>query len=130
VRRLALALVLAACGGKPTRNTPPVAEPAQPAPSETAPAAPSKATPAAPSEAAPSAAVAVKLDAALKAYDRLDLERARTLGLEVLAADPLNVRALRMLTYPKQATHHYLGLPDRDRDQMRQRCDRYGISLE
>lgn len=83
---------------------------------------------------------AQKLDAIMseanKAYDRGDYEEARVIAARVLAAEPANVRMLRIVVSSAciegdslDAQKHYLQLPAFDRAAMRTRCDRYGVSF-
>lgn len=81
-----------------------------------------------------------KLDAIMaeanKAYDRGDFDEARQIASRVLTQDPRNVRMLRILVSSAciegdsvDAQKHYLLLPAPDREQMKVRCDRYGIAF-
>ena len=83
---------------------------------------------------------AQKLDSIMseanKAYDRGEYEEARTIAARVLAAEPTNVRMLRIVVSSSciegdgtDAQKHYLQLPALDRAAMRTRCDRYGVSF-
>lgn len=111
----------------------PAVEPPVAAPTGSTPA-PTAATPA---EDQPSPA---KLDALMseanKAYDRGDLEDARTIAQRMLALQPDNVRMLRILVSAScmegdaaAAQASYRKLPPGDQAQMRTRCSRYGVSL-
>jgi hypothetical protein len=60
------------------------------------------------------------MDQANKAYDRQDFDDARTIAGKVLAKQPNNIRMLRIMVS---------SLPKFDRDQMKARCDRYGVSF-
>lgn len=71
-----------------------------------------------------------------KAYDRGDFDEAQVIAEKVLKDDPKNVRMLRILVSASCiqgdsviAQKHYLMLPETDREQMRTRCGRYGISF-
>jgi len=71
-----------------------------------------------------------------KAYDRGDFDEAVVIAEKVLREDPKNVRMLRILVSSAciqgdsvVAQKHYLTLPAGDREQMRTRCGRYGISF-
>ena len=81
-----------------------------------------------------------KLDAVMaeanKAYDRGEFDEAKTTALKVLAKDPANVRMLRIVVSANcidgdsaEAQKHYLSLPAGDREQMKVRCARYGVSF-
>lgn len=100
-------------------------------------AAPTLAGSAAPAGLGPDAQ---KLDAIMseanKAYDRGEYEEARVIAARVLAAEPTNVRMLRIVVSSAciegdsiDAQKHYLQLPAFDRAAMRTRCDRYGVSF-
>ncbi|HEX3479517.1 MAG TPA: hypothetical protein VHT91_31050 [Kofleriaceae bacterium] len=128
------------------RPTPPPARvlaavPPQPAPTA-GPAAGSSAAPARPGPvlAADPAAAPADLDAAMteanRAYDRGDLDEAKTLAARLLARQPTNVRMLRILvsascidgdTAAAQAS--FAKLPPPDQAQMRVRCARYGVAF-
>ena len=76
-------------------------------------------------------------DAANKAYDRGDLEEAKTLALKVLDKDVGNVRMRRIVVSSAcqigeedVAQASYLKLPKRDRDQMQSRCSRFGVTFK
>ena len=76
------------------------------------------------------------MDQANKAYDRQDFDEARTLAGKVLATQPNNVRMLRIMVSSAcidgdsvTAQKYYASLPKFDRDQMKTRCDRYGVSF-
>lgn len=81
-----------------------------------------------------------KLDAVMaeanKAYDRGDLDDAKTIAGRVLARSPTNVRMLRIMVSVSciegdnaAAQTHYMNLPPSDREQMQVRCARYGITF-
>lgn len=72
-----------------------------------------------------------------KAYDRQDFDDAMSLATKVLATDPTNVRMLRIMVSascisgdPAVAQANYEKLPKFDREQMKQRCDRYGVTFK
>lgn len=72
-----------------------------------------------------------------KAYDRGNFDEALLIAEKVLKDDPKNVRMLRIMVSSAcimgdsvEAQKHYLLLPQRDRDQMRTRCGRYGVSFD
>jgi predicted Zn-dependent protease len=88
-------------------------------------------------EPRPEPTIAALMDDANRAYDRMELDRARELAQKVLINEPTNVRMLRMIVSiaclegeRDQAEQAYRKLPERDQIQMRTRCERYGISLE
>ena len=71
-----------------------------------------------------------------KAYDKGEFDEAVVIAEKVLKDDPKNVRMLRILVSSACiqgdsiiAQKHYLMLPAGDREQMRTRCGRYGISF-
>ncbi|MDX2088007.1 MAG: hypothetical protein SFX73_09160 [Kofleriaceae bacterium] len=71
-----------------------------------------------------------------KAYDRGDFAEAQAVAERVLKEDPTNVRMLRIMVSSAciegdsvVAQTHYLKLPPTDREQMRTRCGRYGVSF-
>ncbi|MBL9015599.1 MAG: hypothetical protein JNL83_15555 [Myxococcales bacterium] len=81
-----------------------------------------------------------KLDAVMaeanKAYDRGEFDEAKSTALKVLAKDPANVRMLRIVVSANcidgdaaEAQKHYLSLPGPDREQMKVRCARYGVTF-
>ncbi len=81
-----------------------------------------------------------KLDAIMaeanKAYDRGDLDEAKAIARKVLQTSPNNVRMLRVVVSASciagdaaEAQASYVLLPDFDREQMRTRCARYGVSF-
>jgi hypothetical protein len=81
-----------------------------------------------------------KLDAIMaeanKAYDRGDLDDAKAIARKVLQTSPNNVRMLRVVVSASciagdtaDAQAAYVLLPDFDREQMRTRCARYGVSF-
>jgi hypothetical protein len=81
-----------------------------------------------------------KLDAVMaeanKAYDRGDVDEARAIAQRVLKSWPGNVRMLRIVVSSSciagetaEAQAAYVQLPNPDREQMRTRCARYGVSF-
>ena len=81
-----------------------------------------------------------KLDAVMgeanKAYDHGDFDDAKGIALKVLQKDPANVRMLRIVVSANcidgdfaEAQKHYLSLPQGDREQMKVRCARYGVTF-
>ena len=76
------------------------------------------------------------MELANKAYDRQDFDEAIAIAGKVLSKDPTNVRMLRVMVSANciagdsvVAQQHYEKLPKFDRDQMKARCDRYGVSF-
>lgn len=76
------------------------------------------------------------MDQANKAYDRGDLDDARELARRVLETSPNNVRMLRIIVSASciagdtaEAQAAYAQLPRPDREQMKTRCARYGVSF-
>ncbi len=99
---------------------------------------PSSTTP--PPEPEPSKLEGPKLDAIMaeanKAYDKMDLDEARTIAQKVLKVQPTNARMLRIMTSSHcieadsaEAQKYYNLLPGPDREQMKTRCSRYGITF-
>ncbi len=73
---------------------------------------------------------------ASKAYDKGDFDEAKTFAAKALAVEPSNVRMLRVMVSAScidgnsvEAQKHYLLLPGPDREQMKTRCDRYGVTF-
>lgn len=111
-----------------------------PPPSPTAPVRTTQANPA-PIERVPppeDQAVDLKTDnlmeLANKAYDRQDFDEATAMAQKVLQKDPTNVRMLRVMVSANCiggdsgiAQQYFERLPKFDRDQMKARCDRYGV---
>ncbi|HEY0194623.1 MAG TPA: hypothetical protein VGC42_26105 [Kofleriaceae bacterium] len=71
-----------------------------------------------------------------RAYDRGDLDEAKMIASRVLTASPDNVRMLRIVVSSAcidgdsaVAQASFAKLPPADQEQMRARCNRYGISL-
>src|SRR5262249_13063661 len=86
------------------------------------------------------AAAPADLDATMaeanRAYDRGDLDDAKTLASRLLARQPTNVRMLRILVSAScidgdtaAALASFVKLPAADQAQMRVRCARYGVSF-
>jgi hypothetical protein len=76
------------------------------------------------------------MDQANKAYDRQDYEEAKSIAGKVLAKVPTNNRMLRIMVSSAclegdqaLAQQYYVQLPKADRLQMKQRCDRAGITF-
>lgn len=128
---------------------PPEAPTATPAVARPAPQAQTPSTPVrtthevAPSQAAdetddrrPNLRLDSLMELANKAYDRQDFDEAIAIAGKVLAKDPTNVRMLRVMVSANciagdsaVAQEYYVKLPDFDRNQMKTRCDRYGVTL-
>jgi hypothetical protein len=71
-----------------------------------------------------------------KAYDHGDFDEAKGIALKVLAKEPNNTRMLRIAVSAAcidgdsaEAQKHYAVLPPGDREQMKVRCARYGVSF-
>jgi hypothetical protein len=76
------------------------------------------------------------MDQANKAYDHQDFDEAKMIAGKVLARMPNNVRMLRIMVSSSCidgdvaiAQKYYPNLPKFDREQMKVRCDRYGVTL-
>jgi hypothetical protein len=76
------------------------------------------------------------MELANKAYDAQDFDQATAIAGKVLSKDPGNVRMLRIMVSANCiggdsaiAQQHYEKLPKFDREQMKQRCDRYGVTF-
>lgn len=81
-------------------------------------------------------AVDAVMDQANKAYDRGDFEQAKALASDVLAKLPGSVRMMRIMVSASciegdttVAQRWFDKLPPADREQMKIRCDRYGVSF-
>ncbi|HEU4612112.1 MAG TPA: hypothetical protein VFS15_08545 [Kofleriaceae bacterium] len=77
------------------------------------------------------------MELANKAYDRQDFDEAIAIAGKVLAKEPTNVRMLRVMVSANciagdsaVAQEAYEKLPPFDREQMRTRCDRYGVTFK
>lgn len=81
-----------------------------------------------------------KMDAVMaeanKAYDKGDFDEAKGIALKVIAKEPTNVRMLRIVVSSAcidgdsaEAQKHYQVLPAGDREQMKVRCARYGVTF-
>jgi hypothetical protein len=77
------------------------------------------------------------MELANKAYDRQDFDEAIALAGRILSMEPNNVRMLRIIVSANciqgdstVAQQYYERLPKFDREQMKQRCDRYGVSFK
>lgn len=71
-----------------------------------------------------------------KAYDRGDMDDAKVIARKVLAAWPQNVRMLRIIVSAScimgdaaEAQEAFVQLPRPDREQMKIRCARHGVSF-
>jgi predicted Zn-dependent protease len=78
----------------------------------------------------------VAMSEANRAYDRGDLDEARTLASRLLARQPTNVRMLRIMVSVScidgdaaAALASFTKLPAADQAQMRVRCARYGVAF-
>ncbi len=76
------------------------------------------------------------MDQANKAYDHQDFDEAKAIAGKVLAKMPNNVRMLRIMVSSScidgdvaVAQKYFPQLPKFDREQMKVRCDRYGVTL-
>lgn len=74
------------------------------------------------------------MELANKAYDSQDFDQAVAIAGKILAKEPNNIRMLRVMVSANCiqgdsaiAQQHYEKLPPFDREQMRARCDRYGV---
>ncbi len=74
------------------------------------------------------------MELANKAYDAQDFDQAVAIAGKILSKEPNNVRMLRVMVSANciqgdsaVAQQHYEKLPQFDREQMKQRCDRYGV---
>jgi hypothetical protein len=83
----------------------------------------------------------IKLDSMMelanKAYDAQDFDQATAIAGKVLAKDPTNVRMLRIMVSANciagdsaVAQEYFEKLPKFDREQMKVRCDRYGVTFK
>ena len=102
---------------------------------------PPRTTPTPPADAEkPNGNEVLKLDGlmseATKAYDKGDFDEAKTFATKALGIEPGNVRMLRVMVSAScidgnstEAQKHYLLLPVADREQMKTRCDRYGVTF-
>jgi hypothetical protein len=81
-----------------------------------------------------------RLDAVMseanKAYDHGEFDDAKVIALKVLAKDPTSIRMMRIVVSAAcidgdaaEAQKHYANLPVGDREQMKVRCARYGITF-
>lgn len=73
---------------------------------------------------------------AVAAYDKMDLEAARSLAQRVLDHQPANTRMLRIMTSSyclegegADAQKWFVLLPEPDRNQMKVRCARFGVTF-
>lgn len=73
---------------------------------------------------------------ASKNYDKGDFDEAKAFATRALALEPSNVRMLRVMVSASciegssiEAQKYYLLLPPPDREQMKTRCDRYGVTF-
>ena len=77
------------------------------------------------------------MDQANKAYDRSDFEEAKMIAGKVLAKAPTNIRMMRIMVSAScidgdttVAQKWYEQLPKPDREQMKVRCDKYGVTFK
>jgi hypothetical protein len=77
------------------------------------------------------------MDRANKAYDHSDFEEAKMIAGKVLSKLPTNVRMMRIMVSAScidgdvaVAQKWFEALPKPDREQMKARCDRYGVSFK
>jgi hypothetical protein len=77
------------------------------------------------------------MDQANKAYDRSDFEEAKMIAGKVLAKAPTNIRMMRIMVSASCidgdnaiAQKWYEQLPKPDREQMKVRCDKYGVTFK
>jgi hypothetical protein len=77
------------------------------------------------------------MELANKAYDEQDFDKAIAIAGKILSKDPSNVRMLRILVSANciqgdsaVAQSNFDKLPKFDRDQMKTRCERYGVMLK
>lgn len=93
-----------------------------------------------PEEVKPTGTEVKNLDALMseanKAYDRGEFDEAKSFATQALKLDVANVRMLRIMVSAScidgasiEAQKYYLLLPAPDREQMKIRCDRYGVSF-
>jgi hypothetical protein len=76
------------------------------------------------------------IDAASRAYDKLDLDEARSNATKVLAQHPTHTRMLRIMVSAHciegdnaEAQKYFSLLTPPDREQMKTRCARYGVTF-
>lgn len=105
-------------------------------PSHTAPPA-LETEPASEADRRPNLKLENMMELANKAYDRQDFDEATAIAGKVLSKDPTNVRMLRIMVSANciagdsaVAQEAYEKLPPFDREQMRARCDRYGVTFK
>ena len=117
------------------RDTTPI-KGAPPPPTNTEPPALSASDPIAEELAKPNPKLDLVMSEANKAYDHGDFDEAKGIAQKVLAKDPSNVRMLRIAVSAacidgdsNEAQRHYALLPAGDREAMKIRCSRYGISF-
>jgi hypothetical protein len=70
------------------------------------------------------------------AYDKQNFDEARALAVEVLRVDPTNAPMTRLLVTiaciegdKEEATRRWAQVAERDRERIRQRCSRFGITF-
>jgi hypothetical protein len=76
------------------------------------------------------------MDEANRAYDRMEFDEARAIAQRILAKQPTNVRMLRIMVSaacievePAEAQKYFNQLPARDREQMKTRCMKHGVTF-
>jgi hypothetical protein len=77
------------------------------------------------------------MDRANKAYDHSDFEEAKMIAGKVLSKVPTNIRMMRIMVSASCidgdvaiAQKWFEALPKPDREQMKTRCDKYGVSFK
>jgi hypothetical protein len=77
------------------------------------------------------------MELASKAYDSQEFDQATAIAGKVLSKDPTNVKMLRIMVSANciagdsgLAQQYFDKLPKFDRDQMKARCDRYGVTFK
>jgi tetratricopeptide (TPR) repeat protein len=90
-----------------------------------------------PLEGIPNIKTEALMQLANKSYDKGDYEDAAAMASKILKADPTNVKMLRIMVSANciqgdsaVAQQYYEKLPKLDRDQMKTRCDRYGVTFK
>lgn len=118
-----------------TDSTDPTPRPPPPVEAGSAPALPPQ-----PAGGVEGTADGVKLETLMaeanKAYDRMDFDEARTIAQKVLKQVPGNARMLRIMVSTSciendgvEAQKHFNLLGKADREQMKTRCARYGVTF-
>jgi hypothetical protein len=128
---------------RPTSSSQPVAARPDPAghsaPAHTQPAPPSPVVeaPTPPDDQKANPHLDATMDQANKAYDHQDYDEAKAIAGKVLATQPDNIRMMRIMVSSScidgdmaVAQTYYDKLPKVDREQMKARCDRYGVAFK